>query len=141
MYEYATKEIYLIILLVFVNFMLLWNKFDTLLNKYNLGSKNFYALRFVSFCVAILLASKLFDLALNKRSYFYMTIESIKTQTKHYPRKSYGPFADILFTLQDIYIEPLIGSRDSNLIIDKALQDNRQIIVERSEMPDIYCDT
>lgn len=136
-YEYATKEIYLIILLLLVNFMLLWNKFDTLLDKKRLGPKNFYALRLVSFGVAILLASKLFDVALDKKSYFYMAIESTKAQTKHYPRKAYGPFADILFTVQDIYIEPKSGKIDASLITDKASKDTHKITDDRSEMPDI----
>ena len=136
-YEYATKEIYLIILLLIVNFMLIWNKSDTLLDKKRLGSKNFYALRLVSFGVAVLLASKLFDVALDKKSYFYRAIESTKAQTKHYPRKIYGPFADILFTVHDIYIEPRTGKIDSSLITDRALKQKNKITDDRNEMPDI----
>lgn len=136
-YEYATKEIYLIILLLIVNFMLIWNKSDTLLDKKRLGLKNFYALRLVSFGVAVLLGSKLFDVALDKKSYFYMAIEATKARTKHYPRKIYGPFADILFTVNDIYIEPKGGKIDSSLITDRALKENHKITDDRNEMPDI----
>jgi phosphoglycerol transferase MdoB-like AlkP superfamily enzyme len=136
-YEYATKEIYLIIVLLVLNFMLLWNKFDTLLDKKRLGAKNFYALRLVSFGVAVLLSSKLFDIALDKRSYFYMAIESTKLQTKNHPRKIYGPFADILFSIQDIYIEPKVGNIDSSLIIDKTSKNTTKITDDRDEMPDI----
>ncbi len=136
-YEYATKEIYLIIILLLVNFMLLWNKFDTLLDKRRLGVKNFYALRLLSFGVAVLLSSKLFDIALDKKSYFYMAIESAKAQTKNYPRKAYGPFADILFTVQDVYIELESGNIDSSLIIDKVSKVNNKITDNRDDMPDI----
>lgn len=136
-YEYTTKEIYLIILLLIVNFMLIWNKSDTLLDKKRLGSKNFYALRLVSFGVAVLLASKLFDVALDKKSYFYSAIESTKAQTKHYSCKIYGPFADILFTVHDIYIEPRAGKIDSSLITDRTLKQKNKIIDDRNKMPDI----
>lgn len=136
-YEYATKEIYLIILLLIINFVLLWNKFDTLLDKKRLGSKHFYALRLLSFGVALLLGSKLFEIAIDKKSYFYLSINSIKTQAKQYPRKSYGPFADILFTMQDIYIEPRGGAIDTSLIVDKVEKNGSKITSNLDEMPDI----
>jgi len=136
-YEYATSEIYLIIILLVMNFMLLWNKFDTLLDKRRLGLKHFYALRLVSLGVALLLGSKLFDVSIDKKSYFYLAIESTKAQTKNYPRKAYGPFADILFTVQDIYIEPKAGSVDSSLIVDQVSKRETEITDNRDEMPDI----
>ena len=90
-YEYATKEIYLIFILLLINFILLWNKFDTFLDKQRLGSKNFYALRLVSFGVAILLSSKLFEIAFDKKSYFHLAIGSIKNESKDYPRNIMVP--------------------------------------------------
>ncbi len=136
-YEYATKEIYLIFVLLLINFILLWNKFDTFLDKQRLGSKNFYALRLVSFGVAILLSSKLFEIAFDKKSYFHLAIESIKNEGKDYPRKIYGPFADIVFTIQDIYIEPNSGKIDESLILDKIEKEKNTIITKQDEMPDI----
>jgi len=136
-YEYATKEIYLIFILLLVNFILLWNKFDTFLDKQRLGSKNFYALRLVSFGVAILLSSKLFEIAFDKKSYFHLAIESIKNESKEYPRKIYGPFADIIFTIQDIYIDPKAGIIDESLILDKVDKEKNILITNKDEMPDI----
>ncbi|MBY0533716.1 MAG: sulfatase-like hydrolase/transferase [Rickettsiaceae bacterium] len=136
-YEYATKEIYLIFILLLINFILLWNKFDTFLDKQRLGSRNFYALRMVSFGVAILLSSKLFEIAFDKKSYFHLAIESIKNESKDYPRKIYGPFADIVFTIQDIYIEPKSGKIDESLILDKIEKEKNTIITKQDEMPDV----
>jgi|GEM_PF-1614459 len=136
-YEYATKEIYLIFLLLLINFVLMWNKFDTLLDKKRLGGKNYYALRLLSLGVALLLSSKLFDIALDKKSYFNLTIESTKSQGKNYSRRIYGPFADILFTVQDMYIEPNTGDIDDSLILDKVHGTAIKTISERDEMPDI----
>ena len=136
-YEYATKEIYLIFLLLFINFALLWNKSDTLLDKKHLGGRNYYALRLVSFGVAVLLGSKLFDVALDKKSYFYLAIESTKSQGKNYPRRVYGPFADILFTIQDIYIEPNTGEVDESLILRKIHETTVNPVTDRDAMPDI----
>lgn len=136
-YEYATKEIYLIFLLLFINFVLLWNKFDTLLDKARLGVKNYYALRLVSFGVAILLGSKLFELALDKKSYFHLAINSIKTENNGYPRRAYGPFADIIFTISDIYIEPKPGIIDEGLIMASIGNINKDVLPEKEEMPDI----
>lgn len=136
-YEYATKEIYLIFVLLLINFILLWNKFDTFLDKQRLGSKNFYALRMVSFGVAILLSSKLFEIAFDKKSYFHLAIESIKNESKDYPRKVYGPFADIVFTIQDIYIEPKPGIIDESLILDKIEKEKATLITNKDDMPDI----
>lgn len=136
-YEYATKEIYLIFILLLINFILLWNKFDTFLDKQRLGCRNFYALRMVSFGVAILLSSKLFEIAFDKKSYFHLAIESIKNESKDYPRKIYGPFADIVFTIQDIYIEPKSGKIDESLILDKIEKEKNTIITKQDEMPDV----
>ena len=136
-YEYATKEIYLIFVLLLINFILLWNKFDTFLDKQRLGSRNFYALRLVSFGVAILLSSKLFEIAFDKKSYFHLAIESIKNESKEYPRKVYGPFADIIFTIQDIYIDPKAGVIDESLILDKVEKEKNIPITNKDEMPDI----
>lgn len=136
-YEYATKEIYLIFLLLLVNFALMWNKFDTLLDKKHLGIKNYYALRLVSCGVALLLSFKLFDVALDKKSYFNLTIESIKSQGEHYSRRINGPFADILFSVQDIYIEPNSGNIDDSLILNKVHETTTKTITDRDEMPDI----
>ena len=136
-YEYATKEIYLIFLLLLVNFVLMWNKFDTLLDKKQLGSKNYYALRLVSLGVALLLSFKFFDVALDKKSYFNLTIESTKSQGKNYSRRIYGPFADILFTVQDMYIEPNPGNIDDSLIIETIHKTDVTTVSERNEMPDI----
>lgn len=136
-YEYATKEIYLIFVLLLINFILLWNKFDTFLDKQRLGSKNFYALRLVSFGVAILLGSKLFEIAFDKNSYLHSAIESIKNESKDYPRKIYGPFADIFFTIQDIYIEPKSGKIDENLLLDKIEKGKNIVNLNKDEMPDI----
>ncbi len=136
-YEYATKEIYLIFVLLLINFILLWNKFDTFLDKQRLGSKNFYALRLISFGVAILLSSKLFEIAFDKKSYFYLAIESIKSESKDYPRKIYGPFADIIFTIQDIYIDPIAGKVDESLLVDRVEKEKNTIITNKDEMPDI----
>jgi phosphoglycerol transferase MdoB-like AlkP superfamily enzyme len=136
-YEYATKEIYLIFVLLLINFILLWNKFDTFLDKQRLGSKNFYALRLVSFGVAILLSSKLFELAFDKKSYFHLAIESIKNETKEYPRKVYGPFADIIFTIQDIYIDPKAGAIDESLILDKVEKEKNIPVTNKDDLPDI----
>ena len=136
-YEYATKEIYLIFVLLLINFILLWNKFDTFLDKQRLGSKNFYALRLVSFGVAILLSSKLFEIAFDKKSYFHLAIESIKNETKEYPRKVYGPFADIIFTIQDIYIDPKAGAIDESLILDKVEKEKNIPVTNKDDLPDI----
>ena len=136
-YEYATKEIYLIFLLLLINFTLMWNKYDTLLDKRRLGGKNYYALRLVSFGVALLLSSKLFDIALDKKSYFNLTIESTKSHGKNYSRRIYGPFADILFTVQDMYIEPNIGNIDDSLILNKVHETAINPVTDRDEMPDI----
>ncbi len=136
-YEYATKEIYLIFLLLLINFLLIWNKSDTLLDKKRLGGRNFYALRLLSIGVAILLSSKMFELSVDKKSYFYAAIESTKTQGENYPKRAYGPFADILFTVQDIYIEPRPGTIDESLILDKISKSNNKVVTERDEMPDI----
>jgi phosphoglycerol transferase MdoB-like AlkP superfamily enzyme len=136
MYEYATKEIYLIFLLLLLNFMLLWNKSDTLLDKAKLGDKNYYALKLVSFGVAILLMSKLFDVSIDKNSYFHWAIDSTKAQADNYPRKIYGPFADVLFTIQDIQIAPIPGKINEDLILDK-IEKNEQVTDNVNEMPDI----
>ncbi|RTK93962.1 MAG: hypothetical protein EKK61_00265 [Rickettsiales bacterium] len=139
-YEYATKEIYLIVVLLLINFILLWNKSDTLLDKKNLGPKNFYFFRLVSFGVAILLSSKIFEVSLNKNSYFYYAIESIKSENKNYSRRIYGPFADIIFTVQDIYIEPKSGKIDENLILEQISKEKHIITndgASENEMPDI----
>lgn len=136
-YEYATKEIYLIILLLLINFVLLWNKSDSLLDKKKLGAKNYYALRLVSFGVAMLLSSKIFEVSLDKKSYFYLAIESIKSENNNYPRRIYGPFADIIFTVQDIYIEPKGGTIDENLILEKIGKESKTITTNLEEMPDI----
>jgi phosphoglycerol transferase MdoB-like AlkP superfamily enzyme len=136
-YEYATKEIYLIFILLLINFILLWNRHDTMLDKSKLGVKHFYALRLLSFGVAVLLSSKIYELALNKNSYFYLAIESIKKESKHYPRKIYGPFADIIFTVQEIYIEPIYGKVDESLILDKIEKKKDVITSNKEEMPDI----
>ena len=136
-YEYATKEIYLIFMLLIINFVLLWNKFDTFLDKSRLGSKNFYALRLVSFGVAILLSSKLFELSFSKNSYLHLAIESLKNDSRDYPRKIYGPFGDIVFTIQDIYIEPKFGKADENVILKLVEKDNKTINTSEEDMPDI----
>ena len=138
-YEYATKEIYLIVILLLINFILLWNKSDTLLDKKNLGPKNFYFFRLVSFGVAVLLSSKIFEISLNKNSYFYYAIESIKSENKNYSRRIYGPFADIIFTVQDIYVEPKNGKIDEKLILEQISKEKHIINDEASEdeMPDI----
>jgi phosphoglycerol transferase MdoB-like AlkP superfamily enzyme len=136
MYEYATKEIYLIFLLLFLNFVLLWNKSDTLFDKYKLEAKNYYALKLLSFGVAILLILKLFDVAIDKKSYFYWAIESTKSQADKYPRKIYGPFADVLFTLQDIQIAPIPGKIDEELVLSK-IEKNQHIVTDINDMPDI----
>jgi len=136
-YEYATKEIYLIFLLLLINFALLWNRSDTLLDKMRLGAKNYYALRLVSFGVAILLGFKLVDISLDKKSYFYLSVESTKTQTKYDTRRIYGPFADILFTIQDMGIEPNYGKIDETLILDNVHKSTEVITTNPNEMPDI----
>ncbi|MDC0864613.1 sulfatase-like hydrolase/transferase [Rickettsiaceae bacterium] len=136
-YEYATGEIYLIFLLLVINFILLWNKSDTLFDKQNLGVKNYYALRLVSFGVALLLSSKLFDTALDKKSYFSLTIESTKQHSENYQRRAYGPFADILFTIQDMYIEPNSGDIDESLILDKVAPSKTNLVTKIDDMPDI----
>jgi hypothetical protein len=136
-YEYATKEIYLIVILLLLNFILLWNKFDTLLDKKRLGTKNFYALRLVSFGVALLLGLKLFDIGMDKTSYFYHSIESTKEKVKNYPRKAYGPFADILFTVQDIYIQPKVGKINEELISGRVSKSDVKVTESKDEMPDI----
>lgn len=135
-YEYATKEIYLIIILLIINLILLGNKSDTLLDKKSLGIKNFYALRLLSMGVAILFSVKIFDLAVDKKSYISMAIESVKSEYSKYPRKAYGPFADIVFTLQDIYIDPIRGNVDESLILAE-IQSDATIISDKNEMPDI----
>ncbi len=137
MYEYATKEIYLIFILLLLNFILLWNRYDTLLDKMRLGAKNYYALRIVSIGVAILLLSKLFDISFDKRSYFYMAIDSIKKENSGFQRKLYGPFADVVFTIPDIYIEPLEGTIDSSLIAQEVEKSKDNILTPIEEMPDI----
>ncbi len=139
-YEYATKEIYLIFLLLLINFILMWSKFDTLLDKKHLGIKNYCALRLVSFGVALLLCFKIFDVALDKRSYFNLTIKSIKSQSEYYSRRINGPFADILFSIQDLYVSPNSGKIDKNLILEEVTKlnnKNNQTITDPDEMPDI----
>lgn len=136
-YEYATKEIYLIFILLLINFTLMWNKYDTFLDKKQLGGKNYYALRLLSLGVAILISLKLFDIALDKKSYFNQTTESIKIQEKNYQRRLYGPFADILFTVQDLYIAPKAGSVDEKVILNKINQKPSEVINDPQEMPDI----
>ncbi|NRB10960.1 MAG: sulfatase-like hydrolase/transferase [Rickettsiaceae bacterium] len=116
-YEYATKEIYLVFILLFINFVLLWNKSDTLLSYKNLGKRNYYALRVVSFGVAVLLVFKLMEIAADKKSIFYQTIYETKTKYANYSRPIYGPFGDVLFTIRDIYIKPNKGSIDINNIV------------------------
>lgn len=137
MYEYATKEIYLIFILLLLNFILLWNRYDTLLDKIRLGAKNYYALRIVSFGVALLLLSKLFEISFDKKSYFYMAIDSIKKENSGFQRKLYGPFADVVFTIPDIYIEPLEGTIDSSLITQEIEKSKDNILTPIEEMPDI----
>ena len=136
-YEYATGEIYFVFLLLVINFILLWNKSDTLFDKQNLGLKNYYALRLVSFGVALLLGSRLFDISLDKKSYFYLTIESTKQHNENYQRRAYGSFADIMFTIQDMYVEPNIGNIDESLILNKTRANKTSPLVEHNEMPDI----
>lgn len=136
-YEYSTKEIYLIITLLLINFTLMWNKYDTLLDKTRLGGKHYYALRLVSLGVAMLLSFKLFDITLDKKSYFNLSIEATKSQGKNYQRRAYGPFADILFTVQDMYIEPNVGNIDERLILSKVNETQDESITDRDEMPDI----
>ena len=135
-YQYATKEIYLIILLLLVNFILLWNKSDTLLDKTKVGIKNYYALKLISFGVAVLLVMKLADIATDKNSHFYRMLSSLKSQEDYYPRRIYGPFADVLFTMHELYIEPIATSASASLIIDK-IKNNHFTPQSPGDMPDI----
>jgi phosphoglycerol transferase MdoB-like AlkP superfamily enzyme len=137
-YEYTTKEIYLVILLLLVNFILLWNRNDRMLDKSKLGLKNYYALRILSIGVAFLLLTKLFDSAIDKGSAFHRVINSARKQVKNLPKRVYGPFGDVLFTLNDIYISPISGKADESLILNllsKTL-DSKQID-KTQELPDI----
>lgn len=134
-YEYATKEIYLVIILLIVNFILLWNKTDTLLDKSKLGGKNYYALRLLSIGVSLLLVTKLFEMAINPNSAFHMAINSVHKQAKAVSqRKIYGPFAGVLFTLKDIYIEPFELDTDEKLILSVLPAKNLNKI---QDFPDI----
>ncbi|MGC0371329.1 MAG: hypothetical protein DGJ47_000015 [Rickettsiaceae bacterium] len=138
-YEYATKEIYLIIVLLVINIVLLSNKYDTLLDKASLGGKNFYAFRLVSIGVAILLSFTIFDLAIDRKSYLSKGIDSIKSEYSKYPRRIYGPFADIVFTLQDIYMHPKQGSISEELILQNIKPDSGEMTIsdEHEDMVDI----
>ncbi len=136
-YEYATKEIYLIFLLLLINFILLWNKSDTLLSIKDLGSRNYYALRLVFCSVALLLSLKLINDSFDKKSYFYLTVESTKLQSKYFSRSMTGPFAGILFTIQDMYIEPQKGNVEDQFILEKVSKTQTSNIIEQDEMPDI----
>jgi phosphoglycerol transferase MdoB-like AlkP superfamily enzyme len=138
-YEYATKEIYLIIILLAINFILLWNKSDRLLDKKDLTLKHYCSLRLLSVGLALLLSMKFLDLTSNRTSYVSMLINNIKSDYEKYPHKFYGPFADVIFTMQDLYIHPKAGSVDSKLV--KSLVNNgyikNQAINNSDEMPDI----
>jgi len=135
-YEYATKEIYLVIILLIVNFILLWNKTDTLLDKSKLGGKNYYALRLLSIGVSFLLVTKLFETAISPHSAFHLAINSVHKQAKAVSqRKIYGPFADVLFTLKDIYIEPIELDTDEHLILSKL--STSKTLTKAEDFPDI----
>ncbi|PCJ27583.1 MAG: hypothetical protein COA94_03825 [Rickettsiales bacterium] len=136
-YEYSTKEIYLIFFLLLINFMLMWNRSDTLLKKKELGNKHYYIFRLISFALAALISLKMFDLAIDKKSYVHSAIESMKSTQKDYQRRTYGPFADVLFTLQDVYITPNHGEVDEALILDEVKKNNFARSDKLSEMPDI----
>lgn len=136
-YEYATKEIYLIVILLLINFILLWNKSDTLLDRKHLGTKNFYSLRLLSLGVALLLTMKLFDIAADKQSYLYRSIESSKAKTQQYTHKAYGPFADIFLTIRDIHIKPKYGKEGAGLILGQLSVEQDMPPINLAEMPDI----
>lgn len=136
MYEYATKEIYLVIILLVLNFILLWNKTDALLDKHKLGSKSYYALRLLSIGVSILIIGKLFETAVNPVSVFTKAINSVHKATKTASqRKFYGPFADVLFTLKDIYIEPIALNTSEQFILRSTNKLDPEITL--NELPDI----
>ncbi|MCP5369121.1 MAG: sulfatase-like hydrolase/transferase [Rickettsiaceae bacterium] len=136
-YEYATKEIYLIIILLAINIILLGNKSDTLLDRKQLGVRNFYAFRLVSVVVALLLGAKIFELAMDNKSHLGTAIESIKSERAQYPRRVYGPFADIIFTLQDIYIRPIESKISQDDILAEIKNHNYPMITDQKDMPDI----
>ncbi len=136
-YEYATKEIYLIIILLGINIILLGNKSDTLLDKRQLGVKNFYAFRIVSIFVAILLGAQIFELAMDNKSHLGAVIKSIKSERDQYPRRIYGPFADIIFTLQDIYILPIEGKIPESTILEELKHHHYAATTKLEDMPDI----
>lgn len=134
-YEYATKEIYLIFLLLLINFILLWNKSDTLLDKKKIGIKNYYGLRVLSFGVAALLMNNLLEISANEKSYLYMGLNNIKA--KHRKKSSIGPFADIVFSMSDLYIRPAKTTMDEKFILSK-IDDNKSVTnIAKEEMPDI----
>jgi len=137
-YEYATKEIYVIIILLLLNFVLLWNKSDTLLDKTKLGSKNFYALRLISIGLAFLIVTKLFDSAIDRNSSLNYFTNSIRLQVAHSPKKIYGPFADVLFSLKDIFIAPTHIESDETSVLEQIRNIGvKPGFIASNNMPDI----